>query len=377
LIGMLVVDDLVKQYAVPFRKRTDDDPGRRNGVDGVTFEVAAGELFTLLGPSGCGKTTTLRSIAGLETPDSGRIQLGDQVLYDSDSRTDLPVYRRGLAMVFQSYAVWPHMTVFQNAAFPLEIMPRGSRPSRKQIRERVERSLQTVGLERFAEQSATRLSGGQQQRLALARALVIEPPILLLDEPLSNLDAKLRESMRLEIKRLQRDMGLTAIYVTHDQAEALSMSSRVAIMNAGKVIQIGRPRDIYGAPADQFVADFLGVSNFVEGTLIAVNGNEAEIATDIGQVRVSTERTFAVGQEVLACLRPEEIEISMTKPAEPRANEFEAKLLAAAFLGDRVDHVVEIGTREVRIRSHSSVRIKRDAAVWLTIAPEDIVVLPR
>jgi iron(III) transport system ATP-binding protein len=374
--GMLVVDDLVKQFAVPLLKRA-DEPARRNGVDGVSFEVTAGELFTLLGPSGCGKTTTLRSIAGLETPDSGRIQLGDQVLFDSVARVDLPVYRRGLAMVFQSYAVWPHMTVFKNAAFPLEIAPRRVRPSRKQIRERVERSLQTVGLERFAEQSATRLSGGQQQRLALARALVIQPPILLLDEPLSNLDAKLRESMRLEIKRLQRDMGLTAIYVTHDQAEALSMSSRIAIMNAGKVIQIGRPRDIYGGPADQFVADFLGVSNFIEGKVKRVGGNEAEIETEIGTLRASTGRTFEVGQLVLACLRPEELEISMTRPAEPPANEFQGSLLAAAFLGDRVDHIVAIGPTEVRVRSHSSVRIKRDAVVWLTIAPDDIVVLPR
>jgi iron(III) transport system ATP-binding protein len=373
---MLVVEDLVKQYPVPNRAQH-DEPGRRNGVDGVTFEVTAGELFTLLGPSGCGKTTTLRSIAGLETPDSGRIRLSDRVLFDSAARVDVPVFRRGLAMVFQSYAVWPHMTVFQNAAFPLQIEPRRTRQSRRTIRERVERALQTVGLDRFADQSATRLSGGQQQRLALARALIIEPPVLLLDEPLSNLDAKLRENMRMEIKRLQRDMGLTAIYVTHDQAEALSMSSRVAIMNAGQVIQVGRPRDIYGEPADRFVADFLGAANFVEGTVSALVPGAIEIRTAIGPLHASTDRTYSLGDPVLACLRPEQLDVGMVKPAVSGPNEFTGRLEATAFLGDRIDHVVSIGETEVRVRSHSSLRIKRDADVFVTISPDDVVVLAR
>ncbi|HEX3791027.1 MAG TPA: ABC transporter ATP-binding protein, partial [Pseudonocardiaceae bacterium] len=332
---------------------------------------------TLLGPSGCGKTTTLRSIAGLEKPDSGRIKLGEQILFDGGARVDRPVNRRGLAMVFQSYAIWPHMSVWKNAAFPLEISPRRSRPSGRQIKERVHRALATVGLDGFADQSATRLSGGQQQRLALARALVIEPSVLLLDEPLSNLDAKLRENMRLELKRLQRDMGLTAIYVTHDQAEALSMSSRVAIMNAGKVVQIGRPRDIYGAPADEFVADFLGVSNFVEGTVSEVGPELTEIQTDIGVFRTTSVDTITSGQAVLVCLRPEQLAVTMTRPSATPVNEFEGKLLATAFLGDRVDHIVAIGGTEVRVRSHSAVRIRRDATVYLTIAAEDIVVLPR
>jgi iron(III) transport system ATP-binding protein len=374
---MLYVNDLVKQYQVPARKRTEEDPKGRNGVDGVTFEVIAGELFTLLGPSGCGKTTTLRSIAGLEQPDSGRIVLGDQVLFDAAQHVDRPVDRRGLAMVFQSYAIWPHMTVFENAAFPLRVGPRGARPSGKQTRERVERALETVGLSRFAEQSATRLSGGQQQRLALARAIVVEPPVLLLDEPLSNLDAKLRENMRIELKRLQRDMGLTAIYVTHDQGEALSMSSRIAIMNAGKIVQMGSPRDIYGAPGSEFVADFLGVSNFVEGVVSTIDNGVATIDSDIGRLRATALPDQQAGQLVLVCLRPEDLSVSMDRPSTSAANELEGKLLATAFLGDRVDHVVSLSGREIRIRSHSSVRIKRDAAVHVTISPEDIVVLPR
>ena len=364
---MLWVDELVKQYPVPSREQ-----GMRTGVDGVSFEVTAGELFTLLGPSGCGKTTTLRSIAGLERPDSGRIRLGDDVLFDGAARIDRPANRRGLAMVFQSYAIWPHMSVWRNAAFPLEIAPRRIRLSRKQISERVAGALATVGLDGFADQGATRLSGGQQQRLALARALVSEPSVLLLDEPLSNLDAKLRENMRLELKRLQRDIGLTAIYVTHDQAEALSMSSRVAIMKAGKIAQIGKPRDIYGAPADEFVADFLGVANFVSGVV----SKPGEIQTDIGVFR-ATDRTPTAGQEVLVCLRPECLAVSMTRPATAAANEFEGKLVTAAFLGDRVDHVVTISGVELRVRSHSAVRIRRDATVYVTINPADIVVLPR
>jgi iron(III) transport system ATP-binding protein len=374
---MLSVTDLVKQFAVPARKMSGKESKQRNGVDGVSFEVAAGELFTLLGPSGCGKTTTLRSIAGLERPDAGRIKLGEQILFDGAARIDRPVNRRGLAMVFQSYAIWPHMSVWKNAAFPLEIIPRRSRPSGKQIKERVERALATVGLDSFAEQAATRLSGGQQQRLALARALVTEPSVLLLDEPLSNLDAKLRENMRLELKRLQRDMGLTAIYVTHDQAEALSMSSRLAIMNAGQIVQIGRPRDIYGAPADEFVADFLGVSNFVNGVVSKVGPDITEIDTDIGVFRAVSDGPAVSGQSVLVCLRPERLAISMTRPSPAPPNEFEGKLLATAFLGDRVDHIVAIGDAEVRVRSDSAVRIRRDATVYVTITPGDIVILPR
>src|SRR4249919_1915512 len=231
----------------------------------VSFEVPAGKLFTLLGPSGCGKTTTLRSIAGLERPRSGEISVGGRLIYSSRSNVFIPPNRRGLGMVFQSYAIWPHMTVFENTAFPLQVAKQ--RPSKKQIQDRVARVLKVVALEEMAEREATKLSGGQQQRLALARALVMEPPLLLLDEPLSNLDAKLREQMRFELKRLQRDLNITAVYVTHDQVEALTMSSRIAVMNNGRVEQLGRPRDIYNSPASRFVADFIGTSNFIDATV--------------------------------------------------------------------------------------------------------------
>src|SRR5919204_3616144 len=212
----------------------------------VTFTVEEGRLFTLLGPSGCGKTTTLRSIAGLERPRAGEISVNDRVVFSSSKGVFVAPNRRGFGMVFQSYAIWPHMTVFENAAFPLEVGEK--RRPRAEIRDKVMRVLTAVQLDHLADREATKLSGGQQQRLALARALVMEPQLLLLDEPLSNLDAKLRESMRFELKRMQRELGLTAIYVTHDQSEALALSSRIAVMNAGKIVQIGKPREVYERP---------------------------------------------------------------------------------------------------------------------------------
>src|SRR5689334_18589063 len=265
---MLRINNLVKSYDGEQRRRSRTaraEPDRVYAVNDVTFDVADGDLFTLLGPSGCGKTTTLRSIAGLERPDSGTIEVGGRVLFAGREPgkgpgkvVNVPANERGLGMVFQSYAIWPHMTVFKNASFPLEVMPRSRRLSRRDVQERVMRALEATELSVFADRPATKLSDGQQQRLALARALVTEPELMLLDEPLSNLDAKLRETMRFELKRLQRELNLTAVYVTHDQAEALALSSRIAVMNAGKIEQIGKPREIYTAPKTQFVAEFIG-----------------------------------------------------------------------------------------------------------------------
>src|SRR5882672_6715546 len=217
----------------------------------VSFEVPEGKLFTLLGPSGCGKTTTLRSIAGLERPRSGEISVGDRVVYSGSRGIFVAPNRRGFGMVLQSYAIWPHMNVFENAAITLSFGAR--RIPRKEIREKVMRVLTAVQLDGFADREATKLSGGQQQRLALARALAMEPPLLLLDEPLSNLDAKLRELMRFELKRLQRELGITTVYVTHDQSEALALSHSIAVMSDGRIRQIGPPRDIYERSASRFV----------------------------------------------------------------------------------------------------------------------------
>jgi iron(III) transport system ATP-binding protein len=371
---VLTISNLVKQYRVPAGKGVESTGS--TGVDDVSLEIAVGEFFTLLGPSGCGKTTTLRSVAGLETPDSGRITLGDRVLFDSGMHIDRRVNQRGLAMVFQSYAIWPHMSVFENAAFPLRVAPRKSRLSGKQIRERVDRSLAVVGLDRFADQSATRLSGGQQQRLALARAIVIEPPILLLDEPLSNLDAKLRESMRIELKRLQRDLGITAVYVTHDQAEALSMSSRIAVMDKGKVIQVAAPRDLYQSPASQFVADFLGESNFIETTVTAGDAEGLTVDTPFGSLRAANQSEIQVGQRVIAVLRPEDMTISAEPPAASTPNVFKGQVITGAFLGDRIDHLVSVrGGLELRVRSHKTVRLHRNSDVHLWVDPSEVVLL--
>ena len=283
----------------------------------VSFTVAEGRLFTLLGPSGCGKTTTLRSIAGLERPRAGEISVNGRVGLSPRRRgVFVPPNRRGFGMVFQSYAIWPHMNVFQNAAFPLEVG--GRRYSREQIRENVMRVLSAVQLDHLAEREATKLSGGQQQRLALARALVMEPALLLLDEPLSNLDAKLREKMRFELKRLQRELRITTVYVTHDQSEALALSHEIAVMNEGRIQQIGSPRDIYERPSNQFVADFVGTSNFIEGTVLrresTTDGSCDVVRTEIGDVTVVPSRNCSPDERVALSVRPEDVELSEARP---------------------------------------------------------------
>ncbi|HEV7658096.1 MAG TPA: ABC transporter ATP-binding protein, partial [Mycobacteriales bacterium] len=292
---MLSVQNLVKSY--------DPDSGgaRVRAVDDVSFTVEDGEMFTLLGPSGCGKTTTLRSVAGLEKPDAGRIAVDERVLFARDPAggappVDVAVNRRGLGMVFQSYAIWPHMTVFDNVAFPLQVRHRGVRTTPKaEIAERVERVLEVMQLGEYVGRRAITLSGGQQQRLALARALVTRPPLLLLDEPLSNLDAKLRESLRFELKRLQRELGVTSVYVTHDQTEALALSSKIAVMRDGKVQQIGRPRDVYERPESRFVAEFIGSSNFLPGTVVSAGAGELTVQTGSGRLSLASPLALAAG----------------------------------------------------------------------------------
>jgi iron(III) transport system ATP-binding protein len=264
-------------------------------------------------------------------------------------------------MVFPSYAIWPHMTVYRNVAFPLEVMPRRNRPKVSLIREKVNRALDTVGLSDFAGRPSTALSGGQQQRLALARALVADPSVVLLDEPLSNLDAKLRESMRMELKRLQRDMGVTTVYVTHDQAEALSFSNRIAVMAGGRIVQVGKPRDIYGKPGSQFVADFLGGSNFFDATVVSQDGGGTQLDTSLGPIWAESSSAHPVGTRMAVCLRPEQIQISGDRPPGPGPNHFEGKLATAAFLGDRVDFMVSVGDVELRVRAHPELSFRRDS----------------
>ena len=366
---MLEVHNLVKSFA----GSRGDRENRVYAVNDVSFDVEEGELFTLLGPSGCGKTTTLRSIAGLEMPDQGEISVGGRTLFSSAQGVRVGANERGLGMVFQSYAIWPHMNVYKNVAFPLEVLPRKQRPSRKEIRAKVERALTTVQLDHLADRAATDLSGGQQQRLALARALVLEPPLVLLDEPLSNLDAKLREDMRFELKRLQRELGITGIYVTHDQVEALAMSSRIAVMRDGKIEQVGKPRDVYEAPNSRFVADFIGTSNFIDGVVEANDGGLYTVRTEDGELRVRSDDAHPVGSKVVVAARPEHIQLT-TGSNGTAANRRNGTVTVRSFLGESVDHIIAVGSQEIRARSNPSVSIPPETQVTLTF-PEDAVSL--
>ncbi len=370
--AVLIVEDLVKTFAEGKARKGETV----RAVGGVSFKIEPGAMFTLLGPSGCGKTTTLRCIAGLERPDSGHIAVRGTTLFSSEAGIDVQANERGLGMVFQSYAIWPHMNVFQNVAFPLQVVDRKRKQSRSDIREKVEQVLSVVQLDELVDRQATDLSGGQQQRLALARALVMEPPLLLLDEPLSNLDAKLREEMRFELKDLQRRLGITAIYVTHDQVEALAMSNRVAVMNAGKIEQIGKPREIYESPSSLFVADFIGTSNFIAGRVAAEEpGDTFLVETAAGTLYASSSAPFATDDPVTVAVRPEQVSIEKgTFPA--RAGVWNGRVTNRAFLGESVDHVVAVGGFEIRCRSNPSISIPPDSDVTITFNEREATILP-
>ena len=347
-----------------------------NAVQDVSFDVPDGELFTLLGPSGCGKTTTLRSIAGLERPRAGAIELNGRVVFSSDKRIFVAPNRRNFGMVFQSYAIWPHMNVFKNAAFPLEV--RKQRPSRKEIEQKVMRVLETVQLADLAGRDATKLSGGQQQRLALARALVMEPQLLLLDEPLSNLDAKLREAMRFELNRMQRELGLTTIYVTHDQSEALALSHEIAVMNEGRIVQIGSPRDIYERPHNRFVADFVGTTNFIGGRMVSANaGNgRARVATALGELSVQCVEALPKDAAVVVSVRPEDVELTEAPPAREEGDNICVGTVAAkVFLGDYLDFQVKVGDSVLLARVHPSLRTPVGHAIHARMRAEKCVAL--
>jgi iron(III) transport system ATP-binding protein len=342
-----------------------------HAVDGVSFEVERGRFYTLLGPSGCGKTTTLRCVAGLERTDAGRIIVDGRTVSADRPRVFVPPHKRDIGMVFQSYAIWPHMTVFENVAFPLRVTRNSL--SGADIKLRVEEALALVQLAGFESRMATQLSGGQQQRLALARALVRQPKVLLLDEPLSNLDAKLRERMRSEVRELQRRLGITTLYVTHDQIEALSMSNRIAVMSNGKIVQEGTPREIYQRPATQFVADFVGSANFMDaevlgedGEISSRGGRSMRLQTAIGQVRAACPEGVTPGEKVVLSIRPENIRVHTSEPAGT-VNLFQGVVERLMFLGEYLDCRVRVNESLLYTRQHPTVQIRAGESVFLEL----------
>jgi iron(III) transport system ATP-binding protein len=322
--------------------------GDVTAVDDVSLRIGSGELLVLLGPSGCGKTTTMRSIVGLETPTKGLIEVGGQVVFDADQGINVPANKRHMGMVFQSYAIWPHKTVFENVSFPLERQG----DSKLRIRERVGRALDMVGLRQVSDRGASLLSGGQMQRVALARSIVAEPKVLLLDEPLSNLDAKLRAHLRFEIRDIQQRLGITTIYVTHDQSEALALADRIAVMRDGKIVQLDRPNVLYRQPANVFVADFLGVSNILPGRVVATTDTGlTEVLVEPAGLKIVSRSTAPVGQAVHVCMRPEHLAVgppqsdAAATTALPNAlNTITLEVQVASFLGSHVRYLLTDGS---------------------------------
>jgi ABC-type Fe3+/spermidine/putrescine transport system ATPase subunit len=355
--------------------------GATRAVDRIQLDVKRGEFFTLLGPSGCGKTTTLRMVAGLEQPDEGEIWLRGRTVASAPRHRFLPPDKRNLGMVFQSYAIWPHMSVFENVAYPLRL--RGWKSGL--IREKVASVLNLVGLTGFEDRAATLLSGGQQQRLALCRSLVYEPDVLLLDEPFSNLDAKLREQMRVELKLLHRRLDVTVLFVTHDQLEALSLSDTIAVMNVGQVEQIGSPQALYEHPRSAFVRDFLGQTILLEGHVEALHDGAATVvlAPELGRDalvgHIAPGAPLSTGQAVTLAIRPEEVEVASgdeTGTGTVTPNRLEAIVEAALFVGDHYQVSVSLGDRALLVPMSRVRRWQPGQRLELVLPPERVTVWP-
>jgi len=375
----------VPERTEPMADRTDSVPAMRlesisktylgaetPAVRNLTLTVGEGEFVTLLGPSGCGKSTTLRIVAGLETADAGTIHFRGRPIVDVDRSIFVRPDRRNLGMVFQAYAIWPHMTVFQNVAFPLK----ARHAPRDTIRERVMNALALVGMDNYWNRAAPLLSGGQQQRVALARAVVTEPDLLLLDEPFSNLDAKLREQMRIETKLLQERVGVAVLFVTHDQTEALALSDRIAVMRSGVIEQQGSPRELYEQPATEFVRDFVGRTLiFLADVEDVGDGVEVKLVggTRLGNARVPSEAALDIGQRVHVAVRPEDVDIV----SDPGSGHLRGRVRAALFVGDRTEYQIDVdGQGEYLIEAHRRSFFERGAVVGLRLTAESTSVWP-
>src|SRR4051812_10040391 len=362
------IADLVVRY--------DDVPA----VNGVGFTVAQGEHVTLLGPSGCGKTTTLRAIAGLEQPSGGLIRINNEIVYSAAARRNVPAEKRGVSMVFQSYAVWPHMSVADNVAYGLRVR----KLPKAEIAEQVVRALDLVQMRAFADRSAALLSGGQQQRVALARAIAFSPDVLLFDEPLSNLDAKLRAEMRVELRALQHRLGVASLYVTHDQEEALAISDRVIVMNVGGIEQIGTPEDIYNRPRTRFVADFVGSANLIAGQVGAAAPGPGPVDFDAaGGIRLQAWASHASrGGESHVAVRTAYIDMALgdadgSAPGDANggANRASGTIRQRLFHGDFIQYIVDWPCGALIVRRPPTEMFDEGAAVTLSFAPEHCILL--
>ena len=352
----ITVTNLVKRY------------GDKTIIDNVSFTIGDRELVSLLGPSGCGKTTTLRCIAGLETPEAGRIEINGTVVFDSAAGIMVEPYQRDIGMVFQSYAIWPHLTVFENVAFPLRIR----RTPEAEIRQKVSRALGMVGLDAYHDRSSQQLSGGQQQRVAVARAIVHQPGVLLFDEPLSNLDARLRDQTRAEIRKLQRDLSVPTVYVTHDQAEALSLSDRILVMREGIIRQQGTPRDIYGRPDDIFVADVVGATNFVDVTVGAADKDGIACVTTDGTSIIAAPGHAPDGPARIM-VRPDRLHLKVAGSVPDGDNRLLGAVSQRLFMGGHFEYMIETKTATLRVISTADFGEGEHVAV--TFAPADCIVL--
>jgi iron(III) transport system ATP-binding protein len=342
--------------------------GDKTIIDHVSFDIAVGELVCLLGPSGCGKTTTLRCIAGLEAPEEGRIEINGQPVFDSEAKLTVEPYRRNAGMVFQSYAIWPHLSVFENVAFPLRVR----RAPNAEVETRTMRALAMVGLADFRTRSAQQLSGGQQQRVAVARAIVYEPDVLLFDEPLSNLDARLRDATRAEIRRLQRELNVAAVYVTHDQAEALSLADRILVMSEGRIHQAGTPQEIYAAPRDAFVADVVGATNFLDIAVHTIGDTTVQgVAPDGALVRATGHMTAPGPARVM--VRPDRLRIAADSGDQGGENCMYGTVRQRLFLGGHYEYAVTVGP--TTLRAFSPVEVAEGGRVAVSFAASDCIVL--
>lgn len=357
----------VRNLAKEFRRAGGE---RVPAIDDVSITVAEGEFVVLLGPSGCGKTTLLRSIAGLEIPDVGEIDVHDRTVYSSMRNLNLAPERRGISMIFQSYALWPHMSAFENVAYPL----RCRKVPKAEAVVRVHRALEMVGIPDLAKQYPSHMSGGQQQRVALARAIVANDDLVLFDEPLSNVDAKVREQLRLELIAMQRSIGFAALYVTHDQVEAMELANRIAVMRLGRIAQLGRPREVYERPNSRYVATFIGTANEISGRVKRA-GELIEVQTKSGTVVAGTSvREFSAGDEVVLIFRPERCELSLEEPAA--INCWSGTIEAALFVGSHTEHVVRAGEYRFRVWQASSELMPEGAHVWVSILPGHLRAVP-